>query len=257
MRKSTTLKPSFWLKLKNLPANTKLVYLFLLTGPDTNLSGLVYYPTSEIAKRTGLSEDQCCAAMDELVSGGRIEWCRDDDLILLLKWFKHNPVVGARQISGAQYHIESYSWHPIHSKALALLVEYSQNTLSDRVSYTPKGKGNVFNISEEEKIVQQTAVKQYPDAVHEAAVAVTVYINSKYGKRRKPDNATLLKAISLVIKAGHSPDDVLKVVKYRTTKQDWYDPDKYGIESLIRAGGFASELERATETAEPKTVWLT
>ena len=115
---------------------------------------------------------------------------------------------------------------------------------------TPQKK----NKKESKNIPPKSPKGDFPESVREAAAALTEIVNAKFNRRRKPDNRTLLRAVHLLVKEGYTAEQMAKVVRHRLAVQDWYDPDKYGIESLIRRDKFAGELERAEDSRSTKIV---
>ena len=123
MRKSTTMKPIVWQKpsFRSWSAPARFVFIFLTTGPETNLSGLVRYPISEISESTGLPTAKVRAALQELSDAKRVLWDESFNLILILRWIKHNPLNNSKLESGALNQIAAYENHDFHRIAISLI----------------------------------------------------------------------------------------------------------------------------------------
>jgi len=133
-------KPSF----KSLSPNAKLAYLFLITGPDTNMAGLVSYTIPDIADCTGIKRPEVKKAIRELVDAERLLWDQDVDLFLILRWFKHNPLTSPKHEISAQNVIAAWEWHGFHGIVDSMLSGTYDDTLS--IPYregidTPQGQG--------------------------------------------------------------------------------------------------------------------
>lgn len=89
-----------------------------------------------------------------------------------------------------------------------------------------------------------------------AAVAVAdqiaAAVNERFGTQRSA-TATLVRAVEILLRAGHTADDIALVVGHRLRSEDWFDPKKYGAESLIRRDKFPSMLQIARDS-QPRRV---
>lgn len=87
-----------------------------------------------------------------------------------------------------------------------------------------------------------------PASIAAAAVAVQIIdiINQKFGLKRSA-TPTLIRAVEILLRAGHTSDDIMLVVGNRLGNEDWFDPRKYGAESLIRRDKFPSMLQIAKD----------
>ena len=131
-------------KRKKFPPDVRLTFSFLLSGEDTNLAGLVTYSVDELVGFTGLSESRLRKAMTFLVDSGRVLWDELNDLILLVRWIKHNPVNNPKHQSGAINSISVYENHPFHEIAVSLINGANPDTLSIPYAegmHTPQGQG--------------------------------------------------------------------------------------------------------------------
>ena len=90
------------------------------------------------------------------------------------------------------------------------------------------------------------AKREYSVAVQEASEAVVERINSKFGTQRTA-NETVKKAVRGLIEAGYDQSQIVLVVEHRLNNEDWFNPQKWGAESLIRLSSFPGCLERAQD----------
>ena len=243
MRKATTVKPVMWRKWKRskLPPNVRLVFSFLLSGEDTNLSGLVTYSLDEICGFTGLPAKAVRRSLVFLVDTNRIMWDEDHDLILLLRWIKHNPLNNSKLESGAMNSISAYENHPFYKIAVSLISGASPDRVSTGYTegmHTSQGQGQGSSLNSERKV-----------KAHEAAVLVCNAFNVAVGTNRSPSKS-LLHLCNGLIDDGHSPEDIGKVARFRCC-EDWVGSGNVP-ESLVRKTEFESYLQAADEAPENK-----
>lgn len=78
------------------------------------------------------------------------------------------------------------------------------------------------------------------------ATQVIGRVNDKFGLERGA-TPTLIRAVEILYRAGHTHDDILTVVEHRLANEEWFDPKKHGAESLIRRDKFPSMLQVAKD----------
>lgn len=138
-------KPRF-LKLSS---NARFVYSFLMTGPDTNLTGIVRYPNDMVSMCTGLSPKASWEALEELVEAGRILWDSSGGVIFIIRWLKHNPLNSPKLTAGYLDYLKAFDAHPFAAIAERLLNTKSYDTVSveyQRGMYTLQGQGQGSSI---------------------------------------------------------------------------------------------------------------
>lgn len=79
----------------DLPPDAKLVFIRLMTGPDTTPAGAVRAPARRLAADTGLTPKRAESALDAVVAGG-LARRYDDGWVWLPRWLKH-------QVSGPDF----------------------------------------------------------------------------------------------------------------------------------------------------------
>lgn len=255
MRKATTVKPVMWRKrsFKSLSPDAKFLYLFLLTGPDTNLSGLVSYSVVEMAEFTGMTKSVIKLTMDELVSTKRVIWDIGDDLVLLLRWSKHNPRSNEKQEIGATNCIEAYKHHPFHEITVSLLSGADPDMVSVECLYpidTSQGQGQGKN---EDKSKNQNKIKRKDYKAE--ATEVLAHLNLTRGT-----GFTKISNIQACFKReGCTVDDCKLVIDYK--QAEWgSDPEKIkwlDITTPWRPSKFSDYLDQAKASKPKEQEWLT
>jgi len=234
---------------RQLSSDARYLYLFLMTGPETNLAGLVMYAVDEITGHTGLTEGRVLKAMAELVDTDRILWDQAASLVFVIRWIKHNPLKSPQQIKGAVGQLSAYENHPFHEIATSAL----SGGLPDRVLIgyregidTLQGQGDLNPIQKEKKDTKK-------EAVFEIGQAMVAVFNDHFNLNRRA-NQSVVSAIrkALVVVPNATAEDFANVVRMRIT-EEWFKPETYGVESMIRTDKIAGHIERAKEhTARPQ-----
>lgn len=132
LRKATTVKPQMWTKpgFLRLSASARYVYSFLITGPDSNLTGIVRYPIDMVSMCTGLTHDESEKALVELTASGRIMWDMNSGIIFIVRWLKHNPIQSPKLIAGYLKYLEAFPGHLFADYAVRLLKHGDYDTVS-------------------------------------------------------------------------------------------------------------------------------
>jgi len=84
------------------------------------------------------------------------------------------------------------------------------------------------------------------------AVQIVTLVNERFGTNRSA-SPTLVRAVEILLRAGHTADDIMLVVRHRLTNEEWFTPAKFGAESLIRRDKFPSMLQVAKDS-QPRPI---
>ena len=76
-------------KVHSLPPREKLLFLYLLTNPHTDLSGLYYLPLSLVIYETGLTRQVICKGIDTLSDRTLIRYDRQTDTIWVVNMLRY------------------------------------------------------------------------------------------------------------------------------------------------------------------------
>jgi hypothetical protein len=112
--------------------------------------------------------------------------------------------------------------------------------------------------SESEAEAEKIPLPAKPKTARQASLAavstatqVIGRVNDKFGLERGA-TPTLIRAVEILLRAGHTEADILLVVGHRLVNEDWFDPKKHGAESLIRRDKFPSMLQVAKDAPRPE-----
>jgi hypothetical protein len=82
-----TIQTSLWSdpKIKTIPANGKLLFVYLITNPHTHVSGIYYLPSLFISYETSLSSPDLAEAMDILIKADLVALDKENEIV----WVKN------------------------------------------------------------------------------------------------------------------------------------------------------------------------
>ncbi|MBM3495018.1 MAG: hypothetical protein FJX72_11970 [Armatimonadetes bacterium] len=109
--------------------------------------------------------------------------------------------------------------------------------------------------SETEKNPRKKTARPASLAARGIADDIAAMVNERHRTKRAA-TATLIRAVEILLLAGHGAEDILLVVRHRLKNEDWFHPNRYGAESLIRRDKFPSALQIAKES-KPRPITST
>ena len=97
------LATKFWTdeKIINLPHKVKLVNLYVLTSPHSNMAGYYRLPKAYIQADLQISKEELEKAFTKLLQEGLIKYCDKSSIILIPNYYKYNPIQNKNQAKGA------------------------------------------------------------------------------------------------------------------------------------------------------------
>ena len=121
------INTSFWQDSKiseQMNINERYVFLYLLTNPHTNLSGIYEITRKQICDETGFSKEELNKLMKRLISLKLIHYDEETSEVLITNWSRYNWTSSAQLLKGVENEL-------IYVKSLKLyniLKEYLINT---------------------------------------------------------------------------------------------------------------------------------
>ena len=93
----------FWQdeKVKALSDDSKLLYLYVLTSPHSNMAGYYVLPKPYVAYDLNWLPERLDKAFDKLLHHGLIKYCKQSDVVLIPNFLKYNPMQNQNQAKGA------------------------------------------------------------------------------------------------------------------------------------------------------------
>jgi len=93
----------FWQdeKVRELSDDGKLLYLYVLTSPHSNMAGYYVLPKPYVAYDLNWLPERLDKAFRELFRKGLIKYCERSAVILIPNFLKYNPMQNKNQAKGA------------------------------------------------------------------------------------------------------------------------------------------------------------
>ena len=101
MSRYTTVESIIWHdeKFRSLPEDARMLFLYLLTSPHSNMLGIFYLPKLYACSDLQWEPERYQRGIDTLCDTLLIEV--DKDIVWIKNYLKHNPIKGPKQITGA------------------------------------------------------------------------------------------------------------------------------------------------------------
>jgi len=149
------IQMSFWTDSKILSEfspEEKLMYLYLMTNPHTNLCGCYEIDPKLIAFETGFSDDTAKDLLKRLSEHGVIEYSEETREILIVKWYKYNWTSSEKLRKALEFSISKIIYEPFKKYLIDMFngiytiwdkSKYGMDTVSIGYGYNGNGNGNV------------------------------------------------------------------------------------------------------------------
>jgi len=104
-----------WLdeKVRTLSENGRILYLYILTSPHSNMAGYYYLPEMYIAHDLQWSEKRVSGTLRELFEKGLINRCPDTSVTHIPNYLKYNPIQNENQAKGANKRLKELPKTPL------------------------------------------------------------------------------------------------------------------------------------------------
>ncbi|RWX70506.1 hypothetical protein EN780_03010 [Mesorhizobium sp. M4B.F.Ca.ET.089.01.1.1] len=153
-RTFTKVSPMVWRSPRfiKLPDEAKVGYLYLLTNSHVTSAGVYELPPGYACADLGWAEAGYDSVLKELVSVGLIDHDPATAVILIERWFKHNPPTNDDHALGTRRRLESIPCDRLREKALATFEEENelriQREAAARAAKAARAAGTAKSISE-------------------------------------------------------------------------------------------------------------
>lgn len=116
------IQSTFWTRgMRRLSANAKLLMLYLLTNHHRNILGFYVISKGYMISDTRMSSDDFEAGFQELRSKGSIDYDEENEILLIKKFLKYNPIVNPNQVKHAIKRLNDLPDSPLWAKFLQYL----------------------------------------------------------------------------------------------------------------------------------------
>ncbi|TIM06647.1 hypothetical protein [Mesorhizobium sp.] len=153
-RTFTKVSPMVWRSPRfiNLPEEAKVGYLYLLTNAHVTSAGIYELPRGYACSDLGWAEAGYDSVLKELLEAGLIDHDPDTEVILIERWFRHNPPTNDDHALGTRRRIEAISSDHLREKAMASFEEENevriQREAAARAAKAARASGTAKSISE-------------------------------------------------------------------------------------------------------------
>lgn len=256
MSKQRVVKDEIWDDewFYDLDPSEKLVWLFLLTNPRTNITGVFKINTRWIANLTGFDKDVIKTILTRFVDDGKIVY--EDDWIALINFHKHLAYKNPSVALGIKRLGETLTGCPqaVYSVYLTLLnstllnsngadapikknmawKHYNENKHSDDLPVVDSESGEVVGPDAQEKAKN----KELTQKKNRAIDWLIEYQNRDVLKTNRPKQ---MKALNEILKMGVSLREAADMVKEQMVSEYWIGkkekPDFSTVAAIIQKRG--------------------
>lgn len=119
----------FWQdeKGKELSDDGKLLYLYILTSPHSNMAGYYVLPKPYALYDLKWPAERLGKPFDELLRNGLIKYCESSDVVLIPNFFRYNPIQNKNQAKGASRRIAELPGNTLVGDFLASVKRFAES----------------------------------------------------------------------------------------------------------------------------------
>ncbi|TIO26934.1 hypothetical protein [Mesorhizobium sp.] len=153
-RTFTKVSPMVWRSPRfiKLPEEAKVGYLYLLTNAHVTSAGIYELPRGYACADLGWAEAGYDSVLKELLEAGLIDHDPNTEVILIERWFRHNPPTNDDHALGTRRRIEAIRSDHLREKAMASFEEENevriQREAAARAAKAARASGTAKSISE-------------------------------------------------------------------------------------------------------------
>ena len=139
-------------KIGEFTPEQKLMYLYLMTNPHTNLCGCYEITIRQIAFETGFTTETASRIIESLKEHGVIDYSNDTHEIIIVNWHKYNWTTSEKLRKALEFSIGKIMYEPFRNYVADLFKgtytiwdkeKYGSDTVSIPYGYNGNGNGNV------------------------------------------------------------------------------------------------------------------
>jgi hypothetical protein len=118
----------FWQdeKVKALSDDAKLLYLYVLTSPHSNMAGYYVLPKPYVAYDLNWLPERLDKAFSELLKQGLVKYCKQSDVVLIPNFLKYNPIQNQNQAKGAARRVAELPSNTLREDFRTVLERYAE-----------------------------------------------------------------------------------------------------------------------------------
>ena len=118
----------FWQdeKARRLSDDAKLLYLYVLTSPHSNMAGYYVLPKPYVVYDLQWLPERLDKAFNELLRMGIIKYCEQNDVVFIPNFFKYNPIQNRNQAVGVARRVSELPANTLQKDFLAAVKRFAQ-----------------------------------------------------------------------------------------------------------------------------------
>jgi hypothetical protein len=118
----------FWQdeKARRLSDDAKLLYLYVLTSPHSNMAGYYVLPKPYVVYDLQWLPERLDKALAELLHQGLIKYCKRSDVVLIPNFLKYNPIQNQNQAKGAARRVAELPSNTLREDFRTVLERYAE-----------------------------------------------------------------------------------------------------------------------------------
>ena len=118
----------FWQdeKARRLSDDAKLLYLYVLTSPHSNMAGYYVLPKPYVVYDLQWLPERLDKALAELLHQGLIKYCKQSDVVLIPNFLKYNPIQNQNQAKGAARRVAELPSNTLREDFRTVLERYAE-----------------------------------------------------------------------------------------------------------------------------------
>ncbi|WP_027339955.1 hypothetical protein [Halonatronum saccharophilum] len=194
MSRYAKIVTKFWNdeKIRSLSDDGRIFYLYVLTAPHSNMAGYYLLPKPYAMFDLQWDMERIEKAFDELLNKGLIKYCESSSVILIINFFKYNPIQNKNQAIGVNNRVAELPKNSLALDFMKICKNHSEQYYSELVKGLDKGLDeglpNPVTVSVTEtdnsNSNKETVVKKEEVSKEEKAEEKDVKLHSKYGEVR-------------------------------------------------------------------------
>ena len=244
-------------KIKNLSDDAKLLYLYVLTSPHSNMAGYYVLPKPYVAYDLNWLPERLDKAFAELLRTGLIKYCEQSDVILIPNFLKYNPIQNKNQAIGANRRILELPQNGLIDEFITVAKRFAKGLDKEICQGLAKGFGNTESDTESDTDTESASDRacareeKDDDEERETVREITDAFTETFAY---PPNSTQMQMLTSFLDDGLTPWHITEALK-RSAEAGAKSPGytKTILQDWINKKAFTpDDVKRLDETFKPK-----
>ena len=246
----------FWQdeKVKALSDDARLLYLYVLTSPHSNMAGYYVLPKPYVAYDLNWSPERLDKAFTKLLDNRLILYCEQSDVILIPNFLKYNPIQNKNQAIGANRRILELPQNGLIDEFITVTKRFAKGLDKEICQGLAKGFGNTESDTETDTESESDRAREdEPDDDDERKLVreITDAFTETFAC---PPNSTQMQMLTSFLDDGLTPWHITEALK-RSAEAGAKSPGytKTILQDWINKKAFTpDDVKRLDETFKPK-----